>query len=344
MAAYVLLSKLTTVGLERLRDAPDQWSEVRGLIEAWEGKILYDMTLLGEYDHCLIFEAPDNFKAHRACSALELSKFVDSELLPAVDMPLFSRLISQSTETTGPHEWQITWWARILRRAFQWHAYSRYTDMYCKPLTITGREHFDSIDGPCIVIANHTSHMDGLVLMMSLPTSVRLRTYTGAAADRWFLKDAKDLAKKPWYQSLAVGSFPIQRGGGSRSLDYPKWLLDQGCNVMVYPEGTRSGSKALGRFRYGVSIMALEKKVPVVPCFLTGLAAMRPKGSRVIRPGPAGAHFLEPVYFDEGTSVPDATRILFDRMNAVHKRVSKYGPDAAAKSDEELEAAEAVRA
>ena len=85
----------------------------------------------------------------------------------------------------------------------------------------------------------------------------------------------------------------------------------------------------MAKFRHGVSILALEKKVPVVPVFLTGLAAMRPKGSREIFPGPAGANVLDPIYFDEDTTVPDATRRIYDTMNEVHVRVAEHGDEAA---------------
>ena len=42
----------------------------------------------------------------------------------------------------------------------------------------------------------------------------------------------------------------------------------------------------MAKFKHGVSLLALEKKVPVVPVFLTGLKKLRPKGSREIFPGP----------------------------------------------------------
>ena len=85
----------------------------------------------------------------------------------------------------------------------------------------------------------------------------------------------------------------------------------------------------MAKFRHGVSLLALEKKVPVVPVFLTGLRAMRPKGSREIFPGPAGANVLDPIYFDEGTSVPDATWQIYEAMNSVHRQVLIDGDEAA---------------
>ena len=54
---------------------------------------------------------------------------------------------------------------------------------------------------------------------MRFPSASNAGRYAGAAADRWFVKGTEGDLKQPWYQSLAMGSFPIQRGGGTRALD-----------------------------------------------------------------------------------------------------------------------------
>jgi 1-acyl-sn-glycerol-3-phosphate acyltransferase len=318
-----------SAGMRAIESNPQTLYEIHDAIARWEAKVLESYRLLGEWDQCTIFEAPDNFKAYRATLAQELGTTADTEILPAIDFDLFSRLVSTEAGSVGPHRWQITWWARIGRRLFRWHAYDRFANRYCKPLTVTGLHKFDTIKGPCIIVANHTSHMDALVLNASLPNRIRWNVYSGAAADRWFVKGRKELVMQPWYQSLAMGTFPIQRGGGSKALDYPKWLLENGCNLIIFPEGTRSTSRSMAKFRHGVSVLALEKNVPVVPVFLTGLKAMRPKGSREIFPGPAGANVLDPIYFDEGTTVPDATRRIYDALNEVHLKVGEFGDEAA---------------
>lgn len=329
MPRYVMLMRYHSAGMRAIQGNPQALYEIHEAIARWEAKVIESYRLLGEWDQCTIFDAPDNFKAYRATLAQELGTTADTEILPAIDFELFSRLVSTEAGTVGPHRWQITWWAKVGRRLFRWHAYDRFANRYCKPLTITGQQKFDDIKGPCIIVANHTSHMDALVLNASLPSRIRWNVYSGAAADRWFVKGRKELVMKPWYQSLAMGTFPIQRGGGSRALDYPKWLLDNGCNLIIFPEGTRSTSRSMAKFRHGVSVLALEKKVPVVPVFLTGLKAMRPKGSREIFPGPAGANVLDPIYFEEGTSVPDATRRIYDALNEVHMKVGEFGDEAA---------------
>ena len=329
MPVYVLLMRYHSSGLKAMKEDSQVLLDAQEAISRWEAKVLCSYRMMGDWDQMMIFEAPDNFKAYRATLAQEISTTAQTEILPAIDYNLFSRLISQEGGTVGPHEWQVRWWAKLARLAYRHHAYGRWVYQYCKPLTITGREKFKSIRGPCVVVANHTSHMDGLVLNCALPQRIRFNVYSGAAADRWFVKGRKELIMQPWYQSLAMGSFPIQRGGGSKALDYPKWLIDQGCNLIIFPEGTRSTSRSMAKFRHGVSVLALAKNIPVVPVFLTGLRKLRPKGSREIFPGPAGAHILDPLEFEPGTEVPEATRIIYETLNTVHKRVGQYGDEAA---------------
>lgn len=221
-------------------------------------------------------------------------------------------------ELAGPHPWQIRPWARLIRRLMRRRAYTRWVGRYCHPLTVTGLENVEHLDGPCIFIANHQSHMDTLVLYTALPEVAKRRLYFGAAADRWFVKGRRKLALQPWYQSLVLGNFPIRRGGGSAALEYAGWLLRRDRHVCIFPEGTRATSEALGSFRAGVALLALEHGVPVVPVYLSGLRAMRPKGQLGVTPGPAGVEFLAPVRFGPGTTVTQATGTLWEALNERH--------------------------
>ncbi len=215
----------------------------------------------------------------------------------------------------GPHPWQIKPWARLIRKVLRQREYFRWTDDYCTSITVNGTEKLNSLHGPAIFIANHQSHMDTPVLMTALPEKIQDNLFFGAAADRWFVKGKKKLILQPWYQSLAMGNFPIIRGGGSKSLNYAKWMLDQQCNICIFPEGTRSTSNTLGEFRPGVSIIALEKCVPVVPVVLKGLRELRPKGSKTVVPGPVSVTFLDPVYLTKDQGVADSTKLLWEKMN-----------------------------
>ena len=218
-------------------------------------------------------------------------------------------------DCSEPHPWQVQPWAALVRRTLRQREYLRWSDKYCQPLKVFGQEKLEPLHGPAIFVPNHQSHMDTPVIMSALPESVRNRIFFGAAADRWFVKGKKKLILQPWYQSLAMGNFPIVRGGGSKTLDYAKWLLDQNKHICIFPEGTRATSRDLGQFRHGVSILALEKGVPLVPVVLKGLREMRPKGSREVIPGPASVTFLDPVYLPRDIKVENATQLLWEKMN-----------------------------
>ncbi len=218
-------------------------------------------------------------------------------------------------EFGGPHPWQTSPWARLVRATLRRKEYFRWTDRYCTSVTVKGAEHLAQLNSPAIFIPNHQSHMDTPVLMSALPSRIQNNLYFGAAADRWFVKGKKKLILQPWYQSLALGNFPIVRGGGSKTLDYAKWLLDQNCNLCIFPEGTRATSNELGQFRHGVSMLALQKQVPIVPVVLKGLRELRPKGAKAVTPGPVSVTFLEPVQPTLEMGVEATTQLLWERMN-----------------------------
>lgn len=228
---------------------------------------------------------------------------------------VINTISADSPELGGPHPWQTHAWAKAIRTLLRQREYFRWTDEFCTSLTVKGAHHLEGLEGPAIFIPNHQSHMDTPVLMSALPRSVQSNLYFGAAADRWFVKGKKKLILQPWYQSLGLGTFPIIRGGGSRTLDYAKWLLDTNCNLCIFPEGTRATSGQLGKFRHGVSLLAIEKEVPVIPVVLKGLRELRPKGAKEVTPGPVSVTFLEPLQPTREMGVEASTNLLWERMN-----------------------------
>ena len=161
-----------------------------------------------------------------------------------------------------------------------------------------GGDNFDGLRGPAVFISNHTSHLDAQVVQRSLPRRYRRRVAMAAAADRFFVKGRKGITKSPAWNSLAYNMFPIKRGGGRGALEYAEWLLSRGWSVVIFPEGGRSSGGKLARLRVGPAILAISQQVPVVPMYLEGLAAIRPKGSRAMQPGPVTVKIGAPLYFD----------------------------------------------
>src|SRR4051794_8323931 len=112
-------------------------------------------------------------------------------------------------------------------------------------LRVEGLDVFDDLDGPVVLVANHSSHLDTALLLTTLPVEWQRKVAVGAAADYFF--DA-------WWRAvgsaLAFSTFPIERSGVGLS-ETPLRLLADGWSVLMYPEGTRSPDGWARRFRLG---------------------------------------------------------------------------------------------
>ena len=101
MPAYVLLTRVSSETKKQILDDPEHLRDIRKTLEQWEATILADFHLLGKFNHCTIFEVSDNFRAQRAVLNLDMIRSKDTMLLPAIDMPLFQRMIQQEIRTEG---------------------------------------------------------------------------------------------------------------------------------------------------------------------------------------------------------------------------------------------------
>ena len=230
----------------------------------------------------------------------------------ATPTPLAPTELLESYSTT-PHRWQTSAWARIVRRIARHWVMSRHVHRYCRPFLIEGRDRLRGIRGPALIIVNHTSHFDTVVALDVLPENVRARTTVAAAADKFYRR-----SKRGWWFSLFYNAFPIdRRGGGASTLAYPLSLLKRGWSVLIYPEGKRSTTGEMSRFHHGVSVLALQARVPVIPIHTTGLPAVMPKGQRTPRPAPVRARIGAPVWLTDADSVPAATARLERAMHTL---------------------------
>jgi 1-acyl-sn-glycerol-3-phosphate acyltransferase len=127
-------------------------------------------------------------------------------------------------------------------------------------------------EGPVIFVANHASHLDTPLILLSLPDEWRRRTAVAAAADYFF-----DTWWRAVGSSLLFNTFPIDRRGGTMAAT-PGEVLADGWSLVIYPEGTRSTDGWMGKFRMGAAFLAKEYGVPVVPVAHRGTFAAMPRG------------------------------------------------------------------
>ena len=175
-------------------------------------------------------------------------------------------------------------------------------------VTVRGVEHLDR-RGAQILVANHASYFDVWALMAALPVSLRFIA-------------KRELVRIPLLgRAMASGGHVFIDRASARNARIElraagRRMREEGLTLVVFPEGTRSGDGALGRFRRGSFGLALEMGVPLVPVAITGGFGVYPRGARRVTPGCIGVRLAPPIPpADEGAS--DRAALMREARGAI---------------------------
>ena len=211
-----------------------------------------------------------------------------------------------------PHRWALSLPARLYRRALRRWDVDKHIKEFCRPLTIEGQEKLEGVEGPLLIIANHTSHFDTVIILHALPRKIWGRTAIVAAADRMYRERVKGML-----HSLRYNAFPITRGGGSEALSYAQRLLDHHWSLLIFPEGKRSRTGELLPFRGGPAILALSQRVPILPMHIQGASNILPAGEKYSRPAAVHVSIGAPFALRDGATIPEAKERMADEVRAL---------------------------
>jgi 1-acyl-sn-glycerol-3-phosphate acyltransferase len=152
------------------------------------------------------------------------------------------------------------------------------------------------IEPPFVLVANHQSHLDALVLASQLPWRVRLHTYPIAAADTFF-----DSPVSSALAAVTINALPMQRGrGGVHAMDdLRKRLAEEKCVYVLFPEGTRSRDGAMNPFKAGIGMFLAGTDVAAVPCHIAGAFEAMPADRKLPRAKPVRLSIGEPLNFKD---------------------------------------------
>lgn len=154
-----------------------------------------------------------------------------------------------------------------------------------------GLEHLPT-DGPYILAANHSSHLDLPAIRKVLGPAAR-HLHAMAAKDYFF-----DTPFKRWFFTTFLNALPLDReANAAESLAVCKTVLDSGRSILIFPEGTRSLTGDLQPFKPGVGVLAVELDYPIVPVWIQGAFDTLPKGRVIPRPGRIEVRIGPPVDF-----------------------------------------------
>lgn len=134
-----------------------------------------------------------------------------------------------------------------------------------------------------VYFANHTSHLDFVVLWSALPRALRVQTRPVAAKDYWQSGLRRRLAVNVFRAILVERSAAADRAeqlqSARRSLDLLLEALEGNASLIIFPEGTRGRGDEVGPFKSGLYYLWLKRPdVQFVPVYLANLNRVLPKG------------------------------------------------------------------
>jgi 1-acyl-sn-glycerol-3-phosphate acyltransferase len=140
-------------------------------------------------------------------------------------------------------------------------------------------------DGECVVVANHASYLDGVLLHAFLPPrfSYVIKSEVHGIPVMGFLLER-------------IGSRFVDRFDTSASARDARGLLKaarNGESLAFFPEGTFIAEPGLGRFRLGAFAAATRAGIPVVPVVISGSRQVLPSGTVLPRRGPLRIDVLD---------------------------------------------------
>ncbi len=150
---------------------------------------------------------------------------------------------------------------------------------------------------PCVYFANHTSHLDFVLLWSYLPPELRRRTRPVAARDYWERGPLRRYLSTRIFRAVLIDrSGPEARAAVDRMAEG----LAAGDSLILFPEGTRGSGDGIAPFKAGLyHLCAAHPELELVPVSMENLNRVLPKGEFIPVP------MVSRVIFGEALSLRD---------------------------------------
>jgi 1-acyl-sn-glycerol-3-phosphate acyltransferase len=198
--------------------------------------------------------------------------------------------------TISSHCWKTQWLQRL------------FWGLFLRPFLLgfigVNRYHVQRLnalinqDQQVILVANHNSHLDTLILMTLFPDRLLHRIHPIAAAD-YFLTNPL----LSWFALTIMNIVPIPRKKITKEnnpITKMEEALAKGDSLILFPEGSRGNPEVMKPFQNGIGhLIARNPHIPVVPVFIRGAGRSLPKGEMVILPMFCDVVIGDPLRFDD---------------------------------------------
>lgn len=202
---------------------------------------------------------------------------------------------------------KLPWRWKLIRSGARMLAFATAT-----PINVKGLEHLPEPGTPCVLVCNHASYLDGLILVAILPSPVSF------------------IAKEELNRQFIAGNF-LRRIGAEfvERFDMQKGAADarriarlaaDGHSVLFFPEGTFSRIPGLLPFHMGAFITAAEANIPIIPIVLRGSRSTLRFGSWLPHYSPISVSIGEAIYPGQSAE-PDIWSTAITLRNLVRNRM-----------------------
>lgn len=184
----------------------------------------------------------------------KLSEFIESQSQSIyVQKTSWKEILSERIHIKLPKPGLTNWFLHTLGKIV-FHCLYR--------LRIKGKENFST--EPCLIVGNHRSALDGVIITAFMKQKVSKRTYFFAKDKYWTSAFARFIARKNNVILMNINK------NVKAALQQMNAVLKGGNNVIIFPEGTRSYTKEIQKFKESFAILSCEANVPIVPVIIDG--------------------------------------------------------------------------
>ncbi len=154
-----------------------------------------------------------------------------------------------------------------------------------------------------VYFANHTSHLDVILVWSALPARVRRLTRPVAAKDYWTAGWVRRKLAKT-YNALLIDRTEIKVH--QSPVDLMLREIGRTHSVIMFPEGGRSTGEAVGEFKSGLYYLAKKRpELELIPVYINNMNRILPRGEFLPVPLLSSVTFGPPIWLESGEPKQD---------------------------------------